>query len=177
VRLARDRRPVRDHWEHGEARPERPPTPAEAILSLQRSAGNRAVGALLARAPEEGASAEPEAASKDAGARCTISGVAPMELASYSVGPEFDRAPGGAGGPPPPLLISATTKQGKHTPGLMQAVANATRHTVELVDRGMSWAGKEGLLVSYQTLGGPGPEPYESWEVRIDVPAPRRPGA
>jgi hypothetical protein len=176
VRLARDRRPVGAPREHDEARPERASSPAEAVLALQRSAGNRAVGALLARAPEEGAVAEPEAASKDAGARCTISGIGTMELASYSAGPEFGGT-GRTGGPPPPLLISATTKQGKHTPKLMEAVANATRHSVELVDRGMTWAGKEGLLLSYQSVdNAPGGEPHEAWALRIDVPAPK-PGA
>jgi hypothetical protein len=129
------------------------------------------VGALLARAPEEGADAAPEAASKDAGARCTVSGIGAMELASYSAGPEYGGG-SGAGGPPPPLLISATTKQGKHTPKLMQAVANGSRHAVELVDRGMSWAGKEGLFLSYQAVDDQSGEPHEAWAVRIDPPAP-----
>ena len=163
------------HPERDDGRREHPRSPAEVVLSLQRSAGNRAVGALLARAPEEPAEAKPEAAS-DAGARCTVSGVGTMELASYSVGSETGGA-SGAGRQPTSLLLSATTKQGKHTPKLMQAQANGSRHAVELVDRGMTTAGADGLFLSYQTFEGPGgDEIYESWTVRIEVPSPK-PGA
>jgi hypothetical protein len=99
-----------------------------------------------------------------------------MELASYSVGSETGGA-SGTGRQPTSVLISATTKQGKHTPKLMQAVANGSRHAVELVDRGMSTAGADGLFLSYQTFeGSRDDEVYESWTVRIEVPAPK-PGA
>jgi hypothetical protein len=144
-------------------RPEPPPSPVEALLSLQRSAGNRAVGDLLARAPEE------VAANARTAARCTISGVGSLVLESYSVGPEVGGATGGK--TTETLVISATTKVGRHTSKLQGAVAVASRHTVELVDRGASWSGTEGVLVSYQTMEGHGGEPYESWALRIDAPA------
>ena len=68
-------------------------------------------------------------------------------------------------------MISATTRVGKHTPKLTEALANGTRHAVELVDGARSWTGKNGLLLSYQTHDQ-GEEPLESWAVRMDVPAP-----
>lgn len=146
------------------------------MLTLQRSAGNRAVGVLLARAPEV-ADAKPEAAGKDVDARCTVSGVGTMELASYSVGPEYGNAPGAGGHPrPASLLISATTMEGKHTPNLMRALATGSRHAVELVDRGMTTVGVNGLFLNYQTFEGPRGERGETWTVRVDVPEPK-PGA
>ena len=72
-----------------------PPQPARRVHSLQRSAGNRAVSALLAREPDDATPADARKPESGIGA-VTLAGVGTIAIISMSLGPE--RRPSGVGG-------------------------------------------------------------------------------
>jgi Type VI secretion system effector, Hcp len=105
------------------------PRPEQRVLALQRSAGNRAVSAMLARAPE---TAVPADAKDTAGPTATLSGIGTIPLLSVGLDP--------AGGPPDregeaklPKDILLTSKLGKHSALLSKASADGTSMDVEIV--------------------------------------------
>lgn len=165
----------RDHARTREERQRRradaPPLRSEAdrLLALQRSAGNHAVGALLARSPDGAPVKEKEKATS--GAQATLSGIGTIPLTSVSFG---------AGRPvtrrrdreeePPVQEITLTSKVGEHSAKLQRASIEGGAMAVEVtLTRGSSTfrIKLEGALVSSYTTSGAEGEAIESWSLNF----------
>jgi hypothetical protein len=154
------RRP--DERRRDDATPE-PLRPEDRVLALQRSAGNRAVGALLARD-----TAKPEQEQKAAGARATLSGIGTIALVSVSFG--ANRSPPGAdagrGEDAKIREILVSSKHGEHSPKLSKALLDGTSMDVEvIVPSGKSTVRVKlkGAIVSAYSTSGDGDGAMESW--------------
>jgi hypothetical protein len=150
-------------------------TPAERLLALQHAAGNRAVGALLARAPKTKRKGPPKPAPPDphsfAARRIShivLPGVGEIEILSWSWG-----GPRKVEGANAASELSIMSPHGEHSSALMLAVADGTRFeeaTLHYYSRhgGQSlWlALKRATLTSYQTGGGPADQdPTDTWSI------------
>ena len=142
----------------------------EALLSLQRSAGNRAVGALLARAPD----AKTPEKKKSAGAKVTVAGIGVIPLLSFS----WDTMHSGSGsvgttkrGQPSGDVV-LTSPEGAHTPKLMQLASHGARVDAEIVTRGYTLTLREALIISYQASNPhEGPDDRtETWALYSEEP-------
>jgi len=139
---------------------ERPSEAAEAMLALQRSAGNRAVSTLVARAPagdkKEGEKAE--------GARATLADIGTIQLLSVSFPVS---GPGGSEReqPSPPELV-LSSRVGEHTPKLAKAASDGKPMDVEIVMPGKSVVRLKltgAIVSSYQVTGHGQPDEIETW--------------
>ena len=154
-------------------------TAADDVLALQRSAGNRAVSAMLAREPAPADAKAPPAAA----ATAKLSGVGTIPLLSVS----FDA---GRGIPPPtgrggdreaagPREIVVTSRQGKHSSLLAKAAVSGGPMTVEIVmGQGKLMLTLENALISsYSTSGGAeGEGGLESWTLNFSAMKQERKG-
>jgi len=140
-----ERRPA--EAEHG------PAPPQERVLALQRSAGNQAVSAMLARAPETAAPAD---AKGTEGPRATLSGIGTIPLQSVSVDPNTQKREDR------PREIVVTSRLGKHSALLSKAAADGAQMDVEIVmpsGRGALRLTLTGAVVSAYQVSGE----LESW--------------
>jgi hypothetical protein len=157
--------------------------PEHALLQLQRTAGNRAVGAMLAR---DTTTAEPADAKKEAapsGPHVIVPGVGTIPIESFSLslvkrrpppgrdtseeGPSDDKGkkdedlPGGD--------VSFMSLQGKHSPELFRwSMAGEAKDLVVVVPKGTTTTRvtlKGCLVTVYTTDPGHGSSPVESWMV------------
>lgn len=158
---------------------------AATLLALQESAGNQAVGALLARVPAEGpdATRQPEGAAK-----VTLGGIGtiPVEAvqlpASRGVGGagpgrggrQRDKAPGGE------LIV--TSKVGPHSSALLRASTDGTRMDgrVEFNGRELRLELANAVVAAYNVSTADGGK-TESWTLDVEsiefaTPQPERDG-
>src|SRR5215203_2642442 len=181
---ARDRRPGEPERRAGEGRTEERVPPVEELLALQRTAGNQAVSALLARSPE-GAVPTDEKGAKAAGRRATLPGIGTIPLLSVNLDPNrVGGAGGGRGGSvgreetrlPSELVVSS--KVGKHTAALSKALLDGKAMDVEIVmpsDKAVVRLSLKGALVSSYSVSGE----TESWALTfssISFSVDRKPG-
>jgi Type VI secretion system effector, Hcp len=144
-------------------------TPAtDNVLALQRSAGNHAVTALLARSPDVTKPREEEKSAAAAGARATLPGIGTIALLSVDFG---GRRPTGREGEEPPVReIVLSSKSGEHSAKLSKAALDGKPMEVEvIVPRGRSTLRlklKGAIVSSYSTSGGE--DPVESWTLDFE---------
>ena len=150
----------RERRERGEPR-RRPP--AERVLALQRSAGNRAVSELLARAPE-GTDTKEDA--KATGPRATLPGIGTIPLLSWSFSSRSRQ--GGGSGKSDVREMQFSSKVGKHSPALFKAAIDGPPMEVEVVSGGMVLKLK-GAIVSNYTTSGEGDDAIETWTLDFET--------
>jgi hypothetical protein len=167
--------------EHDERHPEQSPQepreieaePAERVLALQRSAGNRAVSALLARdgaKPADKAKPEPAAVT---GARVSLPGIGTIPLLSVSLG----ATPGGGAigrgeAERQAREVFVSSKVGEHSAGLMRATLDGKPMAVEvIIPSGKSTVRLKltGALVSSYNTSGEGPAAIETWALNFQA--------
>jgi len=140
-------------------------TPAARVLALQRQAGNRAVVALLARAPGAKAPVKPKAPATPKETYLIVPKLGMLPLRSFSWGVS------GRAGPQAQINeLTVTTELGDRSSALAQAVATGTSlGTVEIVlmKDGEPYARvklHDALVSSYSMSNGDGTgKPVESW--------------
>ena len=170
------RRSVESDREHETRRsqeaPEREPEPIAAeLFALQRSAGNRAVAAMLARdakappKPKEDKAAPP----KPAGPYVTIDGIGVIPLESFQWGSH--RGPGGHGGGQPQVSeMQLSSKIGPHSNDLFRATLSGEAHDAEIVyptKDGELRIKLKGAMVSSYSTSGEGKDAMESWTLNF----------
>jgi hypothetical protein len=129
------------------------PAPTERVLALQRAAGNRAVGTLLARAPKakpKPAPKEPESLAERRVSHIVLEGMAPIEAEGWSW----------AGASANNRDLQVTVRQGAHSSELMRAVTEGR----EFPHAELNWYGRSGggfrvrftgvMITSYHVAGG-----------------------
>ena len=137
-----------------------PQSAAEQVLALQRSAGNQAVNALLARdaAPADtkgGAGKTDEAAVGNA----TVSGIGVIPLLSFQNRVE------GAGARETKTEFVLTSKVGSHSAALTASVAKGAPLTIEVeLKNGFKVKLEEAYISSYTTSDSQG-ETIETWTI------------
>src|SRR5215218_11432549 len=111
------------------------PRAADDVLALQRSAGNKAVSALLARSPDTAKPKQDDKSAATEGARATLPGIGTIPLLSVSFG--GGRAPtAGATGPGEartPQEIVFSSKAGEHSPMLFKAAHDGKPMDVDVI--------------------------------------------
>jgi type VI protein secretion system component Hcp len=140
--------------------------PQNGVLNLQQAAGNRAVGAILARQP---GTKEAPKEQEQRTSHVLVPDIGRIELVSFQWGMhrEYDRDEA-----PRFSELSLTTTAGKHSTALMQAAAKGTTFKeVEIVHYSSSGQGirlklSDVMLVSYHVGGGSeADKPVETWTV------------
>jgi hypothetical protein len=156
------------------------PPPEHALLALQRTAGNRAVGALLARDPT--AEAVPADAKKDAvpsGPHVVVPGIGAIPVESYSMAVQPRVPPAGRGREEAPKddkkdkdelpggEVFFSSVQGEHSTALYKwSLDGRPKDLVIVVPKGTSTMRitLKGALISSFNLGT-GQPPMEGWAV------------
>ena len=140
--------------------------PRNGVLALQQSAGNRAVGAALARQP--GTKEAPKEQERHT-SHVLLPGIGRIELVSFQWGEHKGRDREDA---PAFNELVLTTTSGKHSTALMQAaVKGTTFKELEIVHYSASGAGirlklTDVMLVSYNVGGGSASDkPVETWTI------------
>ena len=147
------------------AEPERP-QPVEQLFALQRSAGNRAVSAMLARAPDTAVPTDDKGAKAPSGPQATLSGIGTIALMSINL--EAGRGAGGGGGGErdTPREIVVTSRQGPHSTKLHKAALDGNAMDVVIIlPRGATTVRlslKGAIVSSYRPTNSEG-EALESW--------------
>jgi hypothetical protein len=143
--------------------------PQNGVLNLQQAAGNRAVGAILARQPGTKEAAPKEQEQEKRTSHVLVPDLGRLELVSFQWGEHRGR---GRDEEPRLSELSLTTTTGKHSTALMQAaVKGTTFKEVEIVHYGASGAGvrlklTDVMLVSYHIGGGSeSDKPVETWTI------------
>jgi len=152
--------------------PERGPEPIAAeLLALQRSAGNRAVAAMLARdtktpqKPKEDKAAPP----KPTGPHVTIEGIGVIPLESFQWG-SHQGAGGHGGGQPQVTEMHFSSKIGPHSNDLFRATLSGEAHDAEIVypsKDGELRIKLKGAMVSSYSMSGEGKDAMESWTLNF----------
>ena len=173
------RRSVEPDREHDPRRsqeaPRREPEPVPAqLLALQRSAGNRAVAAMLARDAKAPPKPKDDKAppAKPAGPYVTIDGIGAIPVASFQWG--SNRGPGGSGGhggdQPQVSEIQFSSKIGPHSTDLFRATLSGEAHDAEIVyptKDGELRIKLKGAMVSSYSVSGDGKDAMESWTLNF----------
>jgi hypothetical protein len=143
---------------------------AARVLALQRTAGNRAVAAMIAR--DDGTvelAPKPEVLNSN---HAIVAGVGTFPIMSWSIGSR-SRDTGDAKAPPPVPEVSVTSESGDHSAKLM--LATATGEPIPSVTIVMVRAGKAYLRLTitkaYLTSFSTGPsrgdlKPMDQWTVK-----------
>jgi hypothetical protein len=142
----------------GLARRPAPPTATGRLLRLQETIGNRAVGRLLARQPLGAPDTEQlDADGARSGATATVPDVGTIAIDSFSWSIE---------GRGPPTSATVSSRQGPHSPRLMQASLSgkAGDIVITMVRRGyiVTYTLHEALISSYLLSGD-----TESWSINF----------
>jgi type VI protein secretion system component Hcp len=153
------------------------PGPAADVLALQRTAGNRAVGDLLARQPKPTAPKEkPKAPAPAAsGNRVVFPGIGtiPIESIQLSGGRTAPGTGSGSDREAPPSSTSdvvITSLQGDHSPALFRASLDGKGANVEIIlEHGKETVVIEltNAIVSNYSVSGAGGTPVESWTLNF----------
>lgn len=168
--MKRTVRPGREHESpRAEEVPRREPEPIAAeLLALQRTAGNRAVTAMLgrdAKAPPKPKD-DKAAPAKPAGPYAAIEGVGVVPLESFQWG---TRGPGGRGR----ALVTEvhlSSRTGLHSNELFRAALSGEAHDAEIVyptKDGDIRIQLKGAMVSSYTVSGEGKDALESWTLNF----------
>jgi type VI protein secretion system component Hcp len=167
------RRPNELRRRAGDAAPG-PRQPVAQLLALQRSAGNRAVSALLARSPDTAVPADAKG-TKASRPRATLTGIGTIPLLSVSLDPGRGAGrPGGRGGSGRETFqeIVVSSRLGPHSTQLSKAVLDGTAMDVEIVmPRGKSAVRlrlKGAIVSSYSTSSGDD-SAIESWTLNFSA--------
>jgi type VI protein secretion system component Hcp len=146
------------------------------VLALQRTVGNRAVGAMLARDATT-AEAEPADAKSPGGSRAAIEmgSLGKIALDSWSLATSGGAgSPGGGGhrGSQRPQDMSLQSQRGKHSPKLAEAVVKGTHYESAVIDAGhVVYRMGDVIVSSYQPGGGEKPDEDgsgpESWSINF----------
>ncbi len=137
---------------------------AEQVLALQRSAGNRAVGSMLARdaTTAEPADAKP-ADEKAPGSRCVYPGIGTIPLLAVQLGGSSI----GRGRRNPDAEdsgeIVVVSEQGEHSAKLMQEAQSGSGKDVEIQMTGLKILLKNALISAYSVDSRGDDKPTESW--------------
>ena len=151
------------------------PGPAADVLALQRTAGNQAVGALLARQPKPTAPKQkPKAPAAVAGNRVVFPGVGTFPFESMQMGGHrhTTNPPGSGsdreGGAPSLSEVVITSLPGEHSTALFRASLEGKGADVDVIFE----SGKESLvihltnaMVTNYSLSGGGERQIESWSL------------
>jgi hypothetical protein len=173
-RLRRSRRPEELDRRRTDDAPAESGT-ADRVLALQRSAGNQAVSAFLARSPD--AKPKEDEKTEAAGARVTLPdiGTIPLLSVSFNAGSpvtggsgrrERDREKEKAGGE-----IAFTSRAGEHSSKLSRAMLAGKGMAVELImpgGKGTLRLKLEGALVASSRTSGEGENAIESWTLNFE---------
>ena len=173
--------------------------PAQHVLALQRQAGNRAVGALLSRAPKPKTPPKvpaPKPPELKDGIYAVVPGIGTIQLQSAQLGTTGQvNTPSGRGssrevGAPSLADIAVTSEQGDHSTQLFRAALEGSLGTVEIrfVKGGKAYMTiklHNASITSFSisgTGGLAGSKPLESWvlngdkiEYETQQPAPEAP--
>jgi type VI protein secretion system component Hcp len=160
--------------------PERELEPVAAeLLALQRSAGNRAVAAMLARdtkAPPK-PKADKAAPPKPTGPHVMIEGIGVIPLESFQWGSHH--GPGGHGGGQPQVTeMQFSSKIGPHSNDLFRATLSGEAHDAEIVyptKDGELRIKLKGAMVSSYSMSGEGKDAMESWSLNFTAVEFKRP--
>jgi hypothetical protein len=150
--------------ERTETRP--PADPVQRVLALQRTIGNRAVGAILAR---DSLPTDTKSPAKASELSVTLDGLGPIPLSSLQFG--MSRPPGhmGGGGSKSPretsrVNASLTSTIGEHSVKLFQALVSGQVFKTVVIERGvMRITLTDAMLSTYSTSGESDPAHGESW--------------
>lgn len=151
---------------------ERQPRPAaaDAVLELQRGAGNRAVSSLLARAPDT--KEKPKEATAT-GTRATLPGVGTVPLQSVQFGgsarPGHGRGREGEKQTSGDIVLSS--RVGAHSQALLKASLDGKPMTVEVVIAGGESTFRlelKGAIISSYSTGSGGGEELETWTLNFE---------
>jgi hypothetical protein len=138
------------------------PEPSERMRALQRRAGNHALSARLARAPDAGKPDVKEAESDEgSGATATLPDIGTIPVTSV----RFPGRGGPSGGRSAEVKeMVLTSRAGKHSPKLAEASAKGTLMDVEVILRGGKLRMKlMGAIVSRYEAHSPGENTTEVW--------------
>ena len=152
-------------------------TGADDVLALQRSAGNRAVSAVLAREPAPADAKAPPAAA----ATAMLSGIGTIPLLSVNLdagrglqGPVGRGADRDAQGP---REIVVTSHHGKHSSLLAKAAVSGGPMTVEItMAQGKLKLTLENALISNYSTSGGSEGAIESWALNFSAMKQEREG-
>jgi hypothetical protein len=154
--------------------------PADRVLALQSTAGNRAVAAMLARDPDAPVQADAKDAPKDkkpaapSGMHVTLGGLGTIALESATI--QGSGPGGGSGGTgrgrdqerQPPREIILSSKLGEHSAALQRALVDGKPMDGEIVLSGVKIVVKGAVVSSYSTSeAGGGKEPMEAWTINV----------
>jgi hypothetical protein len=158
----RRRRPDEPEPRREDAERRAQPEP-ERLLELQRSAGNRAVSALVSRQPAE------TDAKKDTGVTVTLPKIG--MIVAESVQMPFATSPGGRGSDdkqPANREVVVSSFQGKHSADLFRAMLDGTPlpEVVIAMPGGVRMVLRGAMIGSYTVSEGRG-EPLESWTLNF----------
>jgi hypothetical protein len=133
--------------------------PTERLLALQRSAGNRAVSAMLARAPDTAVPADAKG-TEGSGMRATLEGIGTIPLLSINIQP----GRGMRDEQSLPREITVTSRYGPHSARLHKAMLDGKAMDVEIVMQGrgatVRLSLKAAVVSGYHPPGG---DEIESW--------------
>lgn len=149
---------------------------ADAVLALQRSAGNRAVTRLLARDATKTGPKPKEEKAPVTGPRVVFPGIGEIPIESFQWGTLRSVPPPSRDddiGKSQPTEIIITSKIGEHSPALMRASLQGEAREVEII-----WPQGEGgavlrlelkaALVSNYSLSSGGDTPTETWSLNFE---------
>jgi hypothetical protein len=144
-------------------------SPADAVLELQRGAGNQAVSSLLACAPD---TKEMPKQATATGTRATLPDIGTIPLLSVQFGgsrhPRRGRGEEGEKDTSGEIVVSS--RVGKHSQQLMKASLEGKPLTVEVVIAGSEGAIRlelKGAIISGYSTGSGGGEEIETWTLNF----------
>jgi type VI secretion system (T6SS) effector Hcp len=145
------------------------PAGADAVLELQRGAGNQAVSSLLARETKDKEKPKEEAA---AGTRATLPDIGTIPLTSVqfggSRGPGRRREEDDEKDTSGEIVLSS--RVGKHSQRLLKASLDGKSMTVEVVIAGSGGNVRlelKGAMISSYSTGSGGGEEIETWTLNF----------
>ena len=150
---ARDQLRRPEELDRREPAPPRPPPAADSVLELQRSAGNRAVSAYLAREPLP---ADVKQETKVTGPHATLPGIGTIPLRSVGFGDGKSAAP---------RELSMSSAVGKHSSQLTKAMLDGRAMEVEVVLAGGLVLKLKGAIVSSYATSSDGE--IETWTLNF----------
>jgi hypothetical protein len=132
------------------------------MLALQRSAGNQAVSALVARSP----AGDKKDSKKATGLRATLSDIGTIQLFSA----QLPASGLGRGDRQPPLReLHLSSLVGEHTPALVKAAMDGKPMEVEVIFPAMHLKLAGAVVSSYSNSGGGEPESIENWALNFQA--------
>jgi hypothetical protein len=164
MRQSEERSEAEPAPERTEARPSA--DPVQRVLALQRTIGNRAVGAILAR---DSLPTDTKSPATGAELSVTLDGLGPIPLTSLQFAMSRPSGHVGSGGSKSPRGTSGvnanfTSTIGDHSTKLFQALLSGQVFKTVVIARGtMRITLTDAMLSTYSTSAEPDPDHGESW--------------